>query len=315
VATSGIVRFRDLTEADLEFTARVVTETQPRRPATAAEELVLRRATEKMADVRRLLVEVDGTPAGWLSVLMFHNRGSEHAWVNVFVPGAGAALFEAALSAALEQARGIGATTAGIPLWEHESAGIETLLATGWEQKRRERYWRLELAPEARRLRDQRDAARERLAGRHVTLSTAAEIGGRSAYPAIYEVCRSSGKDTPRSLPFGPIPYEAWLEWMAPPAVVEERVWVAVSDGRPVGCSVLNYKAGFIETGYTGVLAEYRNRGIARGLKLETLVQASELGVTAVETDNDSENAPILHLNQDLGYREVEGRLEFHKSW
>jgi hypothetical protein len=36
-----------------------------------------------------------------------------------------------------------------------------------------------------------------------------------------------------------------------------------------------------------------------------TLVQAIDLGVTRVRTDNDSGNAPILHLNEELGYRQV----------
>jgi hypothetical protein len=44
------------------------------------------------------------------------------------------------------------------------------------------------------------------------------------------------------------------------------------------------------------------------------LVQAIDLGVTAVETDNDSENAPILHINEDLGYAELPGKLEFHRK-
>ena len=61
-------------------------------------------------------------------------------------------------------------------------------------------------------------------------------------------------------------------------------------------------------------LAQHRNKGIAKALKLETLRQAGELGVDAVETDNDFENAPILHLNQTIGYREVAGQIEFIKQ-
>jgi hypothetical protein len=43
-------------------------------------------------------------------------------------------------------------------------------------------------------------------------------------------------------------------------------------------------------------------------------MQAIALGVTAVETDNDSENAPILHINEELGYKEMPGKLEFHRK-
>jgi hypothetical protein len=33
--------------------------------------------------------------------------------------------------------------------------------------------------------------------------------------------------------------------------------------------------------------------------------------VTRVRTDNDSANAPILHLNEELGYLEVPGHVKF----
>jgi len=36
--------------------------------------------------------------------------------------------------------------------------------------------------------------------------------------------------------------------------------------------------------------------------------------VLAVDTDNDSENAPILHINEELGYQELPSVLEFHKK-
>lgn len=64
-----------------------------------------------------------------------------------------------------------------------------------------------------------------------------------------------------------------------------------------------------------GGAARTPGKGLARALKLETLVQAIDLGVAAVETDNDSENAPILHINEELGYAEMPGKLEFHRDW
>jgi GNAT superfamily N-acetyltransferase len=118
--------------------------------------------------------------------------------------------------------------------------------------------------------------------------------------------------DIPKSVEYIPEPYEEWVVWMRPPAVLPERIWVAVVDGEPVGYSYLAYRSSVVETGFTGVLREHRGKGIARALKLETLFQAIDLGVTAVETDNDSENAPILHINEDLGYEPMPGKLEFH---
>jgi len=48
-------------------------------------------------------------------------------------------------------------------------------------------------------------------------------------------------------------------------------------------------------------------------VKLESLAQAVELGVPRIGTDNDSENAPMLHINQRLGYEPRPGFVEHHK--
>jgi hypothetical protein len=53
---------------------------------------------------------------------------------------------------------------------------------------------------------------------------------------------------------------------------------------------------------------------VARALKLESLAQAIELGARRARTENDGENAPILHLNEELGYRQIPGMIQFHRS-
>jgi len=77
------------------------------------------------------------------------------------------------------------------------------------------------------------------------------------------------------------------------------------------GLSTLAFpvERGIVGTDWTAVGRAHRNRGIARALKLETIVQAIELGVDRVRTDNDSTNTPILHLNAELGYRRVFDKL------
>ena len=153
------------------------------------------------------------------------------------------------------------------------------------------------------------------MAAEGLAVVSAAELGGAAIYPALHEVNQTAELDVPRSTGFVPEGFETWREWMSEPRVLAERVWVGVADGRPVGLSYLAYRSnGMVETGFTGVLREFRGRGLARAMKLETLVQAAELGVEAVETDNDSENGPIIHLNQALGYTEITSVLEFAKD-
>jgi len=58
---------------------------------------------------------------------------------------------------------------------------------------------------------------------------------------------------------------------------------------------------------FTGVLGDYRGRGLAQALKLQTLLLAKKEGVRYVRTHNDSQNAPMLAINRKLGYRPESG--------
>ena len=84
-----------------------------------------------------------------------------------------------------------------------------------------------------------------------------------------------------------------------------DRIWLAREGDEIIGISQLSYPPvrGVVSTDWTGMARKARGRGIARALKCETLMQAIGLGVDRVRTDNDSTNAPILHINETMGYR------------
>jgi len=58
---------------------------------------------------------------------------------------------------------------------------------------------------------------------------------------------------------------------------------------------------------FTGVLREYRGRGLAQALKLQTILLAKKEGMRFVRTHNDSNNAPMLAINRKLGYKAEPG--------
>ena len=58
---------------------------------------------------------------------------------------------------------------------------------------------------------------------------------------------------------------------------------------------------------FTGVLRDYRGRGLAQALKLQTILLAKREGVQYVRTNNDSNNAPMLAVNRKLGYKPEPG--------
>jgi len=95
-----------------------------------------------------------------------------------------------------------------------------------------------------------------------------------------------------------------------------DRIWIAREDNDILGISQLSYPPvrGVVATDWTGVARKARGRGIARALKCETLMQAIVLGVDRVRTDNDSTNAPILHINETMGYCRRHDGIQFLKE-
>lgn len=57
----------------------------------------------------------------------------------------------------------------------------------------------------------------------------------------------------------------------------------------------------------TGVIRAYRGRHIALALKVLAARYARQQGARQIETDNDSLNAPMLAVNQRLGYMPISG--------
>ena len=112
-----------------------------------------------------------------------------------------------------------------------------------------------------------------------------------------------------------PPPFDEWHRfWFENPGVRKERFWVAREGDELVGLSVIGYPPtrGLPWTFFTGTSQSVRGRGVARALKYETLAQAIDLGAQRVRTQNDGENAPILHLNTEMGYRPVKPVIELH---
>ena len=267
--------------------------------------------TEKGSEVRRFIVEEGGVDRGWLSLVKPNEAGGRAIYLHLLIPAEHRQLLPAAASFGEAQARQMDAPLLICEVGEDQQHVVDWLRDAGWTRERKLRFWRLDLGLNAARILTLQGEAQRKLAsGVHV--KNMADMGGAAFLRRLHLVGQAASADVPSSVEYVPEPYEEWAAWMQPPAVLPERIWVAVVDGQPVGYSYLAYRVSLVETGFTGVLREHRGKGIARALKLATLVQAIDLGVKTVQTDNDSENAPILHLNEELGYDEIPGKLEFH---
>ncbi len=124
-----------------------------------------------------------------------------------------------------------------------------------------------------------------------------------------YAVALEADADIPAAVPMSTGDLERWRGRNLDPLVERELSFVALADGRVVGFAILGRDAPGILAHYmTGVLRDYRGRGIAQALKRRQIAAARDAGWERLRTQNDLANAPMRAVNERLGYR---SRLEW----
>ena len=196
---------------------------------------------------------------------------------------------------------------------EHES--LAALADLGYTRERTEKVWELDLKANGARLVDEAAEARERMTDEGIRLLPLAEWDDPEKDHKVHELNSLTMQDVPHTLPILPETFADFQKRLYTPDRPPDRFWLAVREDRLVAMSNLKFPPvrGTVWTGYTCTHPDFRGRGIARAVKLQTLAQAVELGVPFVCTDNDSENAPMLHINERLGYHRRPGFVEHHK--
>jgi GNAT superfamily N-acetyltransferase len=90
------------------------------------------------------------------------------------------------------------------------------------------------------------------------------------------------------------------------PGALPEAHFLALAGDRLVGVSRLMRDLRHPEVlrvGFTGTDPEFRGRGIAQALKLRTIEYARQHGFREIRTGNDATNAPMLHINDRIGFK------------
>lgn len=149
--------------------------------------------------------------------------------------------------------------------------------------------------------------ARARASG--VTLRPLSDLGefDEAQQRKLYDLVAALLRDVPSALPIPVWPFEVWQEKFLPRLQHPEGLWLAVApNGDWVGLSELHQPVpthpGMLHNGLTGVLPEWRGQSIALALKLAAARAALERGMTHARTSNHSINAPMLAVNEKLGF-------------
>ena len=213
--------------------------------------------------------------------------------------------------------RSEGAATSVISVRADFQDEARVLEGIGYRVIRRGRQWELDLVANRERLVAGAQQCRKRMDEQGVRLLTLDQDTSPNRLTGLYEVAIEGERDVPTTVPMHVMSYDEWHHlWFDNPGIRTDRIWVAREGNALIGLSAVEYPPtrGVPSTAFTATLRRVRGRGIARAMKYQTIEQAIALGMPTIRTQNDSENAPILHINADMGYAPIPPYLELHRK-
>ena len=310
---------RPATLDDAALAADLVTAAYPPEPE---DPVVTRYRWEHPRDgwsVARFIAEIDSEPLAYLWWMHgpWKNLPERHCDVGADVDQARQSdeLLDYLWGWTGEQAAADGARILHANAAVDEPNVLKALDRLGYERDRTEKVWRLDLEKHGKRLLEEARTARGKMKKEGIELLSLADWPGPDTFRSIHELNEAAERDIPTNQPLLSQSLANFMDRISAPNLPPERLWIARHRDRAVGMSFLRFPPvrGNVWTGFTCSHPDYRGRGIARAVKLQSLVQAVELGIPSVRTDNDSENAPMLHINETLGYDPLPGYINLVK--
>jgi GNAT superfamily N-acetyltransferase len=209
------------------------------------------------------------------------------------------------------------ATIGVVRVREDFKVDIGILERRGYREVRRARQWQLNLVDNREPLLAGAEQSRKRMAEQGVRLVTLDNDTDPDRMSKVYDLSIAAERDIPTTVPMQVMSYDEWHHlWFDNPGTRIDRFWIAREGDAIIGLSAIEYPPtrGFPWTAFTATARSVRGRGIARALKYETVAQAIALGAKRIGTTNDGANAPILHLNEEMGYEPALPVIELHRE-
>jgi GNAT superfamily N-acetyltransferase len=317
----AVLDLRPATIADAERVADLETARSPDDPRDP-EMLRFRWAAPPAGEVfTRMLAERDGSPIAYLYA--GHMRWEEipkrfGSMRFVLHPGSWTEpQYEQLVEAGEAWVRGEGGEIGVVRVREDFKIDVRVLERRGYREVRRGRQWELDLTAHRGPLLAGAEQARDRMRREGVRLLALDRDTDPDRLTKLYELSTMGERDIPTTVPMHKMSYDEWHHlWFDNPGIRTNRFWIAREGDAIVGLSAIEYPPtrGFPWTAFTTTARSVRGRGIARALKYETIAQAITLSAKRIRTQNDGENAPILHLNAEMGYVPIESVLELHRE-
>jgi GNAT superfamily N-acetyltransferase len=133
----------------------------------------------------------------------------------------------------------------------------------------------------------------------------------------IYELEMLLSQDVPMPTTFAAPPFEQYVKREFEDPGFLPEAWMVVLDGDVYAGMANLFRTSddieVLETGLTGVLRDYRRRGLATALKSRVLEVAKGLGARKIFTSNEEDN-PMFQLNLRLGFKPQPADLDWEKA-
>jgi ribosomal protein S18 acetylase RimI-like enzyme len=155
---------------------------------------------------------------------------------------------------------------------------------------------------------------------RGLQITTLAQERARAAdwLPPLQQLYSAVAGDVPIPLHPYPAPGPEWLaeQALGLPESLPDAFFIVRDGERYVGMSYLHRdpeQSSLLLQRITAIHAEYRGRGMALALKLNTIAYAQQHGFHAIRTAVESNNPSMLAINAKLGFVQGPGLVLFEK--
>ena len=306
--------------SDAAFVADMETAIRPQDPRDPVTLEDYWRNPEEKVTIERFIGEIGGVPVAFA----VHRHDAWERAPKRYAGIAGdlvpshrtAARLDAIFAAMEERSRADGARTFTTWCWEDDTLRVGVVTKRGYREERRQRFWELDLFAERAKLEATAAEMRAKMREQKIRVLTVDRDTDPDKWKKLWQMSEEAIHDIPTTVPYSGTSFDDFMKWMRSPGLHEDRIWIARDGDAILGVSILSYppKRGVVATDWTGVARVGRGRGVARALKYETVMQAIELGVDKVRTDNDFKNTPILHINETMGYRRRSDGIQFMRN-
>ena len=134
----------------------------------------------------------------------------------------------------------------------------------------------------------------------------------------FHEVFSEVRLDVPRAAPPTPLSFEFFEENVIDDPEMLPDVFVFAMRGNQILGFTGGYsgaKPGWMDTWLTAIKREARGLGVAQALKVKAIQAAKTQGFTSIRTDNDTRNAPMLAINEKMGFARQPAVLSMLKTF